>query len=161
MNITFLCPHCHTACRVELADGTDEFRCAHCGQIFHVSDGAIDHGRLARCLVCPSADLFARKDFPQRIGVGLVVLGLGSSCVAWGFHHMILTFVILFATAMVDLILYLLVPNALMCYRCGAQYRGTADLESHGPFNLETHERHRQQKARLEQHATRQTSTPH
>ncbi len=161
MNITFLCPHCHTPSRVDFAAGADEFSCTNCGQGIPVAAGAIDDGRLTRCLVCPSVDLFVRKDFPQQIGVGLVVVGLGASCVAWGFHQMILTFVILFATALVDLVLYLLVPNALMCYRCGAQYRGSADLESHGPFNLETHERHRQQKARLEQHAKREASAPH
>jgi hypothetical protein len=36
-----------------------------------------------------------------------------------------------------------------MCYRCGAQYRGVADMESHGQFNLETHEKYRQMGARL------------
>jgi monovalent cation:H+ antiporter-2, CPA2 family len=33
-------------------------------------------GRLTRCIVCPSVDLFVRKDFPQRVGVGLVAIGL-------------------------------------------------------------------------------------
>jgi DNA-directed RNA polymerase subunit RPC12/RpoP len=151
MNVTFACPQCHQAGRVELAAGATEFSCAECGQNFPVSPDAIAEGRLSRCLVCPSADLFVRKDFPQRLGVGLVVLGLTASCVSWGFYLTNLTFVILFATALIDLVLYLVVPNALMCYRCGAQYRGSVGLDAHGPFNLETHERHRQQKARLEQ----------
>jgi hypothetical protein len=42
-----------------------------------------------------------------------------------------------------------MVGNALMCYRCGAQYRGVAEMESHGQFNLETHEKYRQLAARL------------
>ncbi len=33
------------------------------------------------------------------------------------------TFAILFATALIDVVLYLIVPDALMCYRCGAMYR--------------------------------------
>ncbi|HEY2761947.1 MAG TPA: hypothetical protein VGI75_14420, partial [Pirellulales bacterium] len=65
------------------------------------------------------------------------------------------TFGILFATALVDVALYLIVPNALMCYRCGAMYRGAAEIDSHGSFNLETHERHRQQKIRLERAQTK------
>jgi hypothetical protein len=56
---------------------------------------------------------------------------------------------VLFATALIDLALFAVVGNALMCYRCGAQYRGVADMESHGQFNLETHEKHRQMAARL------------
>ncbi len=151
MNLTFACPHCHEPSRVELPAGATEFACAECGQSISISPEALEGDRLNRCLVCPSADLFVRKDFPQRLGVGLVVFGLAASCVSWGFHQTNLTFAILFATALVDLALYLVVPNALMCYRCGAQYRGSAGQDSHGPFNLETHERHRQQKARLEQ----------
>jgi DNA-directed RNA polymerase subunit RPC12/RpoP len=154
MNLTFACPHCHRPTRTELAAGATEFSCAACGRNFPIAHDAIDDGRLSRCLVCPSADLFLRKDFPQRLGVGLVVVGLAASCVSWGFYQTNLTFVILFATAIADLVLYLVVPNALMCYRCGAQYRGSAEPDSHGPFDLETHERHRQQKARLQQQRT-------
>ena len=64
-----------------------------------------------------------------------------------------LTFAILFATALVDVVLYLIVPDALMCYRCGAQYRMAEGMARHGAFNLETHERYRQQAARMAGHA--------
>jgi hypothetical protein len=73
---------------------------------------------------------------------------VGSS-IAWAYSHLLLTFGTLFATALIDVVLYLIVPNALMCYRCSAQYRGLLGLENHGAFNLETHERYRQQAARL------------
>lgn len=71
----------------------------------------------------PGADLFVRKDFPQGLGVAIVTVGLLASCVAWGYSQLYLTFGILFATALVDVVLYVFVPNALMCYRCGAMYR--------------------------------------
>ncbi len=132
--------------------GESEFSCAGCGQSFPVAPTALDGERLSRCLVCPSSDLFVRKDFPQRLGVGIVTLGIVASCVAWGYYRTYLTFAILAATALIDVALYWVVPNALMCYRCGAQYRGAPGLDSHAPFNLETHERHRQQKARLAEH---------
>jgi len=90
-----------------------------------------------------------RKDFPQRLGVGIVVLGFAASCVTWYYHHILLTFGILFATALVDLLLYVLMGNVLECYRCHAQYRGVEGLEDHPPFSLEVHEKHRQQAARL------------
>jgi hypothetical protein len=152
MNIEFLCPHCHDASRSDLPSEASGFACARCGEQVIVPPGAVDDGGLRRCLVCPSTDLFVRKDFPQRLGVGIVTLGIAASCVAWGYHELILTFVILFATALIDVVLYLVVPNALMCYRCGALYRGAPGLETHCSFNLETHERHRQQKARLAEH---------
>src|SRR6185369_4922364 len=93
--------------------------------------------------------LFVRKDFPQRVGVAVVVVGIVASCVAWAYMAVIATFAILFATALIDVVLYLVVPDALMCYRCGAQYRGFGGLSAHGAFNLETHERYRQQASRM------------
>jgi hypothetical protein len=123
--------------------------CASCAARFSVPEGAIDRGGLRRCLVCPGTDLFVRKDFPQKLGVGIVALGFAASCVAWNFHWIYTTFGILFATAAVDVVLYALVGNALICYRCGAHYRHVAGLETHAPFSLETHERYRQQAARL------------
>ena len=85
----------------------------------------------------------------RPVGVMLVVVGIVGSSIAWYYANLTWTFGILFATAMADLLLFSMVGNALMCYRCGAQYRGVAEMESHGPFNLETHEKYRQLAARL------------
>src|SRR6266566_1631561 len=99
MNIEFLCRHCDEASRTTLPADASVVTCAHCGEQVLIPPGAIDGGGLHRCLVCPSTDLFVRKDFPQRLGVGIVTLGIAGSCVAWGYHELILTFVILFVTA--------------------------------------------------------------
>jgi len=108
-------------------------------------------GRLNGCLVCPSDQLFIRKDFPQRLGVTIVCVGFLASSVAWFYHQVILSFGILFGTALIDVILYIVIGNLLECYRCHAQYRGLGDMAAHGSFNLEVHERFRQEAARLEQ----------
>ncbi len=108
---------------------------------------------MTRCLVCPSTDLFVRKDFPQRLGVLIVAVGIIGSSIAWHYAHLAWTFGILFATALADLVLFALVGNALMCYRCGAQYRGVEEMDAHGQFNLETHEKYRQLAARLKRRA--------
>ena len=72
----------------------------------------------------------------------LVAIALHLRYVGWG---------ILFATALIDLILYLRVKSMLQCYRCQANYRGLAGLEAFEPFDLETHEKFRQQAIRLAQ----------
>jgi len=148
MNVTFACPACQQAGRVELAGDARSIVCPHCGQTIDFPDNAWNGRQLTRCLVCPSDDLFVRKDFPQRLGVGIVTIGFVASSVAWYYTQVTLTFGILFATALVDVLLFLLVGDALMCYRCQAQYRGVSDLESHDSFSLETHERYRQLAAR-------------
>jgi hypothetical protein len=114
-----------------------------------VPTNAFADSAVRRCVVCPSTDLFVRKDFPQRLGVLTVGLGILGSSIAWYYSKIYITYAILFATAALDLVLYWVVPNALMCYRCGAHYREVPGLDEFEPFNLETHERYRQQAIRL------------
>jgi hypothetical protein len=149
MNVTFSCPCCQQSARAELAPADANLVCPACQQPITIPQGAFEGEQLCRCLVCPSTDLFVRKDFPQRLGVGLVVLGIVGSSIAWAYSFVVLTFAVLFATALADVLLYLIVPDALMCYRCGAQYRMAPGMNRHGAFSLETHERYRQQAARM------------
>lgn len=149
MNVTYSCPHCREGVRTDVAATDAALVCPHCAGAVNVPRDASAGGQLCRCLVCPSTDLFVRKDFPQRLGVAVVAFGIIGSSIAWGYSLPIVTFGILFATALVDVVLYMLVPNALMCYRCGAQYRMAEGMDRHGAFNLETHERYRQQAARM------------
>lgn len=103
---------------------------------------------LAKCLVCGGADLFLRKDFPQRLGVGLVVVGFLLSGWAWYEHRIVLTFAILLSTALVDLVLFLTMGSLLECYRCHAQYRGLPVGDDPPLFDLQIYERYRQAAAR-------------
>ena len=159
MNVTFSCPKCEQPARVELRPLTAEtstaampesagFACPHCRVPIRIPSGAIEQGRLTRCLVCPSVDLFVRKDIPQRIGVGLFLAGAVGSSIAWGYGSLGWTFGILFASLGLDLALYLVVSDQLMCYRCHAEYRGVPHLDDHHQFSLETHEKYRQLAAR-------------
>lgn len=149
MNVTFACPTCAETVRSGFEPGDAHLDCPHCDGRIGIPTGAIDGRQITRCLICPSTDLFVRKDFPQRIGVALVAVGIVGSCIAWAYTNVLATFAILFATALADLALYLVVGNALMCYRCHAQYRGVEQMDVHGAFDLETHERYRQMAARL------------
>ena len=54
-------------------------------------------------------------------------------------------------TAVLDALLYLLMGDVLTCYRCHCEYRGAEGLEEHAAFDLEVHEKYRQQAARLAQ----------
>jgi hypothetical protein len=85
------------------------------------------------------------------VGVTIVVCGFALSCITWNYYLTFWTFAVLFATAAIDVVLWFVVPNCLNCYRCDAQYRGLKGLEKHDGFNLETHERYRQQAIRLRQ----------
>ena len=167
MQITYACPACDATVTQADVESATVLACPHCGGTIEVpvdaiswsnpAGGAAEPGSgvpiLRRCLVCPSSDLFARKDFPQRLGVGIVVIGFAASCVTWAYQMLVPTFAILFGTAAVDVLLYLIMPECLTCYRCGSRYRAAGG--PHGGFDLETHERHRQQKIRLAEAAAR------
>ena len=160
MNITYLCPGCQRSVRAELTASTTELACSHCPQRIAVPPSAVASGRLDRCLLCPSTDLFLRKDFPQRLGVALVIFGFVASSIAWANYQVFWTFAILFLTALVDLVLYVVMGESLTCYRCHAQYRGFANMEHYGGFDLETHERYRQLAARIKNSKPPTSSAP-
>ena len=161
MHTTFSCPKCDEVVSSEFSEATTSLTCGHCSQELRVPAAAVVGGGVKRCLACPSTDLFLRKDFPQRLGVAIVLVGIIISTVTWAMERPLLTYAVLFATAFIDLILYVTMPDALMCYRCGALYRGS-DLTEHDAFDLETHERYRQQAARLaERKGAVPTSSPH
>ncbi len=151
MNLTFTCIACDQVARVPLDNDTQQVVCPHCSNALNVPEDAVVDDRVNRCVVCPCHELYVRKDFSQRVGVGIIVIGLAASCIPWAMHKPIWTYAILFATALVDLVLYFIVGNALHCYRCQAEYRGAEGLDQHGAFSLETHEKFRQQAARMKE----------
>jgi len=153
MEVIFRCPSCEKTGRSPLDEETTDIPCVSCGQVCQVPGEAVGEQGVSRCVICRGHDLFVRKDFPQRLGVAIVVIGSIASCYAWYRHQLFLTFGILFITAAIDVLLYLLVRDAIVCYRCGAHYRGFDDAEAHTEFNLEVHERYRQEAARQEANA--------
>lgn len=150
MHIQYHCPACHSNASCQFDASTQELICPHCQGRIVIGKEAILGRRIKKCLVCPSTDLYVRKDFPQRLGVALVVAGIVGSSIAWYNMQIYWTFAILFASALADVLLYSVVGEALMCYRCDALYRGVEEMDSHGPFDLETHEKYRQLAARIE-----------
>ena len=164
MRITYACPACHATTSIDGIERRDSLECSACRAVLPIPPDALAGGgdgrppQLQRCMACPSLELFVRKNFPQRLGVAIVVAGLAASCVAWANRELVITFGILFGTALLDVVLFLFMPNCLTCYRCGARYSGdgvasqdgdtAAGGHQFGAFDLETHEKHRQLVAR-------------
>jgi hypothetical protein len=159
VQISYTCSHCDQGVSSPLSATTRELPCPHCGAVLETPPAAVSADNVHRCVVCPSEELYARKDFPQRLGVGIVVVGIVLSTITWYYHQIYLTYGIFFGTALIDFVLWLVMGNVLQCYRCQAQYRGVAGLDDHGGFDLETHEKHRQQLARLAEAQAKQVAT--
>lgn len=160
MIVGFRCPNCEQANRCEAAADAECLACAHCPTKLPIPQGAWNGESLTRCLACPSTELYVRKGFPPRMGVAIVASSFAAALVAVYLRELYWFYGILFGVFIVDAILYATLGNSLVCYRCGAVYRRAGDLSRHVPFALETHEKYRQQAARLAQaSAERQHST--
>ena len=148
VKVCYNCPSCESTQILEIDRGTRFLDCPHCACRVATPDEAIEKGVVHKCLACGSGELFLRKDFPQRLGVGIVVLGVIFSSIAWYDHRVLMTYGILFLTALLDLVLFVTMGTVLECYRCHAQYRGSREDGEYDPFDLEVHERHRQEAIR-------------
>ena len=76
MNVTYACSSCDAAARQEFDEQSTTLACPACRHEITLPEGAVSGERVRRCLVCPSHDLYMRKDFPQRLGVLLVGIGI-------------------------------------------------------------------------------------
>ena len=152
MNVTFICPQCERTTRCELSLEPAVLTCTCCQQKRSVAATAIESDdesvQIKRCLVCANDELFARKNFSQRLGLFIIIIGFTASSIAWFNYWTYTTYLILFGSALLDLVLYLMVGNLLQCYRCNSEFRNLK-TENYQHFDLEVHERHRQQAARL------------
>jgi hypothetical protein len=149
MNIRLPCPVCTTPGR--LSTDVREWRCPSCDHIARLPEAGLTPA-LPCCALCGNAELYRKKDFPHALGMGILVGALLASTVTYYLYDKVLTWVILLGSAAVDGLLYLLVGDVVVCYRCGAQHRGAAiDPQRHRPFELTIHERYRQEKLRQEQ----------
>jgi hypothetical protein len=108
-------------------------------------------GAAAGCAVCGNCELYRKKDFPHGLGMALLALACLASAVTYGLYYQWLTWAILIGTALFDSVLYLCVGDVVVCYRCGAQYRGLPDAATVPPFDLGVGERYRQERLRREQ----------
>jgi hypothetical protein len=98
---------------------------------------------LTDCPTCHCRDLFIRKNFPQKLGLSIVILAaiafLFLAANPTTFH---LGVYILLIPVVIDGLLYLFVPKITVCYRCRAEFAGPINPDHHG-FELATGEKYR------------------
>ena len=101
-----------------------------------------DHDCLGRCRICGCSDLWRQKDFPPALGLLFAGAAIVLSSLAWYRHCPVQAIGILMAFALADLVLYIVMSDMLVCYRCRARHRKTEMGGEHLTFNLELSERY-------------------
>ena len=98
---------------------------------------------LDACPECGCRDLFVRKNFPQKLGMAIVVVAAVTFLILAAWRH---TFwigaIVLAVAAGIDAILYVFVPRITVCYRCRAEFRGPINPKHEG-FELAVGEKYR------------------
>jgi len=99
---------------------------------------------LQKCPDCGCADLFVRKDFPQKLGLLIVsIAGITFLALAASRTHFYLGAIVLLVAAAIDALLYAFVPKITVCYRCRAEFRDRPINPQHHGFELAIGEKYR------------------
>ncbi|MFO0926978.1 MAG: hypothetical protein U0736_08040 [Gemmataceae bacterium] len=150
MKIRLYCPVCETPGPVTLPAASATWTCPGCEHVVTLAAPAADPA-LPVCAACGNPELYRKKDFPHTLGMAILVGAFVTSTLTYWWYDKLLTWAILLGSAAFDGLLYLLVKDVVVCYRCHAEHRGvTPDPERHRPFELAVHERYRQEKIRQE-----------
>ena len=153
MELTFLCPDCGAVNHVQSLQAAERGACSACGAGRSLHHEVIEDGQLRACPWCATSDLYIQKDFPQGLGLSIVIVGFVISTIFWYLEKPILTYLVLLASALLDMVLYYRVPDVTICYRCLSQIRGAGSNPENriGPFDLAVGERYRQERLRIEE----------
>ena len=99
---------------------------------------------LSTCPRCGCRELFIRKDFPQKVGIAIVIVAAVAFLIlASSRQRFYLGALVLLAAAGVDFVLYALVPKITVCYRCRAEFRDVPINPEHGGYELAVGEKYK------------------
>jgi hypothetical protein len=130
-SVHFLCPQCEARLGREAGDPLRA--CERCGAFIEVTAPRAD-AIIDRCAACCHDQLYFQKDFNRRTGIALVVVG--AIFVPWTYGLSLLGVTIL------DYIVWRMVKDVIVCYRCQAVHRGYPPNPTLKPFDLVVHDRH-------------------
>jgi hypothetical protein len=152
MILHFACPICDLPSRLDTSY-QHEWQCQACDhRLQFLKAAATDsasHGPQT-CLVCSNGELYKKKGFPHWLGLSILTGACLAFLVMNGLYHQWWAWLVLLGSAAFDGLLYLRVPDVIVCYRCGTRYSGVAPLPEHQPFELVIGERYRQERLRRE-----------
>ena len=148
MHVTFRCPNCDQSQRSGDCRTGGAVQCG-CGWTKPLTEHDITGEAPNHCLVCGTLDLWRQKDFPLVLGLLFVAIGAIGSSIAVYFYHPVWALGILMALALLDMVLYQVMSDVLVCYRCRARH-GQVDLTGRVAYDHELGERYRQEELRMQ-----------
>ncbi len=146
MQIRYHCPQDGCVALIEyepLEQCGDTMTCPRCGKPnrIRVTDAMRERNMVDRCAICGCEELFIRKDFPQRLGL-LIVIVFGLAAIYYFRIDVRIAWSILAGAVLLDLAIYAFVGRVTTCYACRAEYRKVTPNPRHEGFDLATSEKY-------------------
>ena len=146
MQIRYHCPEDKCVAIIEyepLESSTGSITCPRCHKehAINVTSTMRNDSLVDCCALCGGTEMFIRKDFPQRLGI-LIVVVFGAMAIYFFRTSVLIAWGILAAAILLDLIIYLLIGRVTTCYACRAEYRKCKLSEAHEGFDLATSEKY-------------------
>ena len=149
MKVQFLCPSCETPVSAENPlPAKWECACGATGPL--TAPDTVNDAKLCQCAACGNAQVYRQKNFPQWLGLSLLTVACAAFFILQGMYLKNLAWAILLGSAAIDGLLYLLVGDVIICYRCGARHVGLPQQKAYEPFELAIAEKYRQERLRRE-----------
>src|SRR5262245_32662229 len=98
MELTFECPNCGAVGSVAPVEAmpAPTAICPGCARPRGLRPEAVAGGGLRSCAWCGTDDLYLQKDFPQGLGLAIVVVGFAISTIFWYYEMPIPAYLVLF-----------------------------------------------------------------
>ncbi len=116
-------------------DGRGRCRSCHTETSLALPPELRERGAVESCPACGSSLLYVQRDFNQKAGLAVVAIGAALAPFTPYYSS-------LMVAALVDALLYALLPEITVCYRCHAHFRGFARNPRHQPFDLHVAEQY-------------------
>ena len=132
--IAFRCPRCGQEAVAGL-DGRGHCRACGAETALPLPPELRESGVVETCPACGSALLYVQRDFNQKAGLAVVAVGAVLAPFTPYYSSLLVA-------ALVDALLYALLPEITVCYRCHAHFRGFARNPRHQSFDLHVAEQY-------------------
>jgi len=143
---------------LDLADPPAEVTLARTGTTVGLQwdETTLKSATLCGCPVCGCREIFRRRDFPQRFGLGLVFIAAITSVTLFALDQVVWSIAVLVLAVVVDLLAAWFTGQCLVCYRCRSEFRSVPVTDEHEPWELAIGEKYRP----VRQQETAQSTTP-
>jgi hypothetical protein len=126
MEITFRCPSCARRLPIAASRDVGAIRCGGCQREtpLQMTDAVAGDRAVDACPMCHGLDFYGRKDFDQKTGLAIIVLGALVSAGFYWYGRDLIAYGVLAGAVLIDLLVARWLGEVTVCYRCKAEFRG-------------------------------------